>query len=148
MTEMVQKLLELEKKVNELEVYEEEFITQSWIDNYNGKEPHREYFTCIPINGEIYEKVWNLVEKLLSILYPDKDIKIDKIEFCKVGDKTEFVIQLKEDQYNEYGRYIGTDYWWTTLTKLIEKAEEKLKSEEQIEKELKEKLEKLRSALS
>jgi len=142
------KLAELVQKADSLEVYYETFITQNWLDNYNGKEPQEETFPCINVDTETLRKIEELVEKLLNIIGKNEEVKIDKIALCKIGNQTDIVIQLKEDVHNEYGRWVGTDYWWTTLSRLLESAEEKLRNLEQTERELKEKLEKLRSVLS
>jgi len=88
------------------------FKSQSWIDNYNGNRP----YYCVILGVQVDENIaigieidsgYNVNDTLSQ--YTLQQLR-DLLEYVKEAPVEAF-IQHAKDCYNQYNRWVGTEYW-------------------------------------
>ena len=110
----VAQLVELVKKREKIDAARYEFKTISWLDHFNGRRPKIDEV----VGRELPEQLTEMIERAAREIYGEGV----KVPYAVLGSRPAgftIYIQLHEDQYNEYGSYVGTEKWWTTIDNIL-----------------------------
>lgn len=128
--EIIDPIRELEEKIREVCILlEKEKTLLEWIHlrNVNWLEDHNGIERYLRVRG-LYIDYPEELEKLVREYYGD-NVKIEELVLAINGERKGLLLHLSKKVYNEYDRYVGTDYWTIDFMRFLETLIERRKQE-------------------
>lgn len=105
---------EVKKDIDKIEKFRVKLYWQNWLDNYNGKPRYEKTVYGIKIENS---DLLDIITRMLRIVHDNDNIVVDYI----VITNDNCYVQWRSDIYNDYGNYVGTEYRYEELSKIIKK---------------------------